>query len=527
MYRVLLVDDEPLILSGIKHMLDWAAHGCELVGTARNGKQALDEMERLRPHLVVADISMPVMNGVELLATAQQRYPETVFIMLSNLEEFDLARQSLQLRAVDYLVKNQLDENKFILALEAAKKENAVRSSHMQNSLSQETELAEHKATLALAVKRMLAQAPLSIGLEDTLYAHKVYDGFGAIQIRVANKDADTGADDSEDLSSWIGDAAEKLAGQSFGQSVILKADWNSLLLVYWGDAVDEMPEYALRFTQNLGTVAHDIFASELCMFTSAIFYGAGQGSACKAQLATMDEYFYNFGQPLLTYQDIANFEVKPLPLQGFVNRFQTELNARSVAGCEGTIERVAALAAKTPHEKAQMVWFCSKIYELACAAFCALPGETYFAGPCTGRGRLEQLECLPQVEEWMQGFCGEVVDRLRRDASKYSALLEQVQGYVRDNVEKRIMLQDVAERVGMSSAYLSVLFKKECGQSFVDFVNNAKMKRACEIIRERKLRMSEIGYALGFENAYYFSRVFRRYIGMSPTEYQHAQTKK
>ncbi|HCL01480.1 MAG TPA: hypothetical protein DHW61_03545 [Lachnoclostridium phytofermentans] len=85
----------------------------------------------------------------------------------------------------------------------------------------------------------------------------------------------------------------------------------------------------------------------------------------------------------------------------------------------------------------------------------------------------------------------------------------------------KRITLQDTASYVGVSLSYLSALFKKQDGQNFIDYVNKSKVDRACELIREGGLKLNEISYRLGFENAYYFSKVFRRHVGVTPSEYQ------
>ena len=82
-------------------------------------------------------------------------------------------------------------------------------------------------------------------------------------------------------------------------------------------------------------------------------------------------------------------------------------------------------------------------------------------------------------------------------------------------------LLQDAADYVCISPGYLSALFKKQYNQNFVDYINEVKTNRVCELIREGKYRIYEISYMLGFENAYYFTRVFKRHTGMTPTEYQ------
>jgi AraC-like DNA-binding protein len=101
------------------------------------------------------------------------------------------------------------------------------------------------------------------------------------------------------------------------------------------------------------------------------------------------------------------------------------------------------------------------------------------------------------------------------------SRAVKKARQFILDNVTKRIMLRDVAEYAGISPGYLSTLFRKEYNQSMVDFINQVKINRACELLWENEYRINEISNMLGFENAFYFSRVFHHRTGLTPSEYQ------
>lgn len=153
MYRVLLADDEPIILSGLQSMLDWERLGCTVCGAARDGRQALELVEVRRPDIVVCDINMPRLTGLELLEACAQRYPELVFIMLTNHQDFHMAQQSLRGRAVDYLLKIDLDEEKLAHSLRLAIDECEKRRRLCAPSLPrQEGTLAEAAARHAAAL---------------------------------------------------------------------------------------------------------------------------------------------------------------------------------------------------------------------------------------------------------------------------------------------------------------------------------------------------------------------------------------
>ena len=122
MTRVLLVDDEPLVLIGMQGMLNWAALGYEVVGTARNGAEALRAVQKKQPDIVVSDIRMPVMDGFALAeACHKDGSALPAFIMLTSYEEFDYVKRSMRLGVVDYLVKIDLTADSLTAALEHAR----------------------------------------------------------------------------------------------------------------------------------------------------------------------------------------------------------------------------------------------------------------------------------------------------------------------------------------------------------------------------------------------------------------------
>ena len=107
--RVLIVDDELLVRQGIKHLLNWEHEGFQIVGEASNGKEALELIERMEPHIVITDIVMPVMGGEELTRAVKARFPEIEVIILSSFGEFDYVRSTFQSGVVDYILKPKLE----------------------------------------------------------------------------------------------------------------------------------------------------------------------------------------------------------------------------------------------------------------------------------------------------------------------------------------------------------------------------------------------------------------------------------
>ena len=104
-YKVVLVDDEITIREGFKRLFDWEAHGCEIVGEAADGVAAINVVDSLHPDIVIMDINMPLMNGLEVIQVLKRKYPRIAFIIVSGYDDFEYCREALRLKIVDYILK--------------------------------------------------------------------------------------------------------------------------------------------------------------------------------------------------------------------------------------------------------------------------------------------------------------------------------------------------------------------------------------------------------------------------------------
>ena len=103
--RVLLVDDEIMIREGFKKLFDWEAHGCEVVGEAADGMEALAQMDALDPDIAIMDINIPIMNGLKVIQLSRIKHPETAFVIVSGYDDFSYCREALRLQITDYILK--------------------------------------------------------------------------------------------------------------------------------------------------------------------------------------------------------------------------------------------------------------------------------------------------------------------------------------------------------------------------------------------------------------------------------------
>ena len=411
MIRVLLVDDEPLVLIGMQSMLDWDALGYELVGTARNGAEALERIGEQQPDVVVSDIRMPVLDGLQLASRSREQYGALpVFIMLSSDEEFDYVRRSMGLGAVDYLVKIDLTPENLTAALDRAR-----------------TAVEKERALRAPA-----QAAPGGLESYRDRFFIQLYSGLfptdGEIRARA-------------------GELGLTLDAPAYAVAI---ADIHNRELT---------PDQQVTLSTGVTRMAADILPKYL---------------PCH-----------------VTGMDLRHFSVL-LPLQsrdGLEHRLTPVLQkVNAILYKYFSIHLWWAVGAPTsvPHH----------IAKSQKSAFSALP-------------------LLSEADPIL--FCRSddvtPMDHRARTVAK-------VQDYIRKNPDKRLSLNDVAAVFNFSPGYLSQLFSQNGQTSFVEFVTETRISAAKELMASTDLKIYEISERLGFESAFYFSKVFKKIEGVSPRAY-------
>lgn len=530
MYSVLLVDDEPLILSGIKFLLDWPKNDCEIIDTARNGQVALEKIRALQPNIVLCDINMPVMSGMDLLQAVAQELPQIVFVMLTNLQDFDLAQAALRSRAVDYVLKSQLEPEALERSLKNAKTEFDNRRSlaaATQQALQTHVTEAQMLKDAFLQVDKTLpvAELPQVLRTGDALLC------YGAVLLTLdytsVPNDAQKTDEGLAELFAWETDMAAGLAQTHFSDFALFEPDGGRecLVLLCWRIAPQAWEDKLRSFYTKLCSASANITRATPCLLASDTFAGVERLADCRKQLFSLLDYYYNTSVSPVFAAKCPPLSYRPLGLTGISGRLADEIRAKNTVGCEAVLDRAQEHVSTIVHEKSQSAWLCGELYTAASTTLKSIvPANRlipYFEHATQAHRQIARLRTRGDTVAWLSQLRTFVVASVEQFSQSRSDFVEKAKQYVEEHLESRIMLSDVADHVNISPAYLSSLYKKTHKQNFVDYINSRKMDRACEMLRTGDFRIYEISYRLGFENAYYFTRVFKRFIGMKPTEYQ------
>ena len=409
--RVLLVDDEPLVLIGMQSMLDWQALGFEIVGTARNGAEALKMIEEQSVDVVVSDIQMPLMDGLTLAeACRRQDAALPAFIMLTSYEEFDYVKRSMGFGAVEYLVKMELTPESLTAALQRAR------------------DLVEKEHTL----RRPAAAPENGVELYRDRFFLQLYGGM------------------FRDRKTLDAHSAE------------LGLDFNA-------------PHYTLV----IAALQHkDLQTEQLATLSASVTRMAADvlGKYRRCTVTGIDLRHFSVLFPLESEQDIA-----------------------------GQLRDILQRTSKILYN-----YFSARLYWAV-----GRPVSDILDIPKSHRSAFAVLQLLSDVEPI--GF----PDEAGRSSMDHRAqIVAEVQEYIRQNLDKRLSLNDVASVFSFSPNYLSQLFAQSGEAGFVEYVTDARVAAAKELMAATDLKIYEISERVGFESAFYFSKVFKKIEGVSPKRY-------
>ena len=428
MYKLVIVDDEPLVQIGLKTMLAKDhSDTIEITGTCSNGQEAWDIISKTPPDIVIADIRMPVMTGLELLAKSHNKYGSVpAFIMLTAYEEFEMARQALQNDAVEYLVKIELNSQTLSDAInKAIRRVDKVSPGTKTGSSDGESSLED------LRQKFMLK-----------LFNHLI------------SSEADL-----------LNEAA----------TLNLSFDYNRYILVYGEISSDTHSASADTFAPE----ALDIYSSSISMAKEIITRHA------PCQIVSIDlqhfavVFFFNEDKPVAGTMDLITEALE---------------NARTmiISYFKTTLTFGIGSAVSTPMDIA-----------------------VSFAEAKTAQQQADNANPIRLFSH--------IVGSNRRSGK--DKLINTIQEYIDDNLNGKLQLNEVAEVFGLSPAYLSVLFKKSTDTGFSEYVYTKKIEKAKEMLLSGDMKIYEVADSLGFESAYYFSKVFKKVDGHSPREYIQSKT--
>ena len=520
LYRVLLVDDEEDIREGISRKMDWLGLGFSLVEEAANGQDALELAESLRPDVILTDIKMPFMDGLELCRILTDRLPAARFVVFSGFDAFEYAKQAIQMNVVEYILK-PINADELSAVLRRLKDQLDRERAERRN-----VELLRSRYTENLPVLRELFYANLLDGHIEP----------GTERERAARLDIDLQGEEWAVGLAYIGsdrrDALSTLSVQKLLEESLTADRCRLTLYNDWVAVIVSLTESftiydLIRVLDRVCTLAASYLGLTLTV---------GVGAPCKelsgmarsaAEARTALEYRSMVGRGQVIY--IGDLEPDGGQVLTFEEADERTLTAAVRLGSEQEVrDAAAALAGKIREANPSAGQYNLFLMELVTHLMkmtrrSGVGVEEVFG---TGFSLPIQDSALPSLEE-LEDWCAERYLRLRtlirrRQTDSAGQTVEAAKEYIRQHyAESDLSVEKLCAYLHLSSTYFSTLFKRETGTSFTAYVTTVRMEAAAEAIRGTEEKTYLIAQRCGYEDPNYFSYVFKRHFGVTPTKYR------
>ncbi len=568
MFTLLIADDEPLAQAGLKSMLDWASLGVSIVGSSPNGAHALEAIKRLRPDIVIADVRMPIIDGITLIerCRAEMEAPPE-FIVLSGHADFDYARRAIRSGVVDYLVKLELDEPSLRATVEKAMAAVAAKRAGLPPAAAvqaaQATPFAEavfarfltssapagtatQAGTPAASEAPAPAETPAASGT-----AAPAGGGRGGAAVPAELAASFAGGLHCAAVFSVDYQHGERLSEEERERTYRCVAD--TVRQVAGREAAVRIaPLGPARFAVSLSFEAAGLApeAAEAAAYAAverarepaeryfAVGLTAGIGAAV-ADLALLPDSYRGAERALESadalrpvvrhagrgpasagsLRSVADSEAMERIVADLIRAAETrqaELVVSSLDAAIAELESEAVSPAETLAVCCDLLYAILGVLEGAAGLL-----DSCFPDEAAGYRSLFSAEDGAAMRDWLRSVRDGLAARFAGDRARgRNPLVVGVREYVTARWAEKISLPEVAAHFHVSPNHLSSIFKKYNGTGFVEFVASVKMEKAKELIVAGRYKMYEIAQLLAYEDAYYFSKVFKRATGMSPREY-------
>ncbi|WP_339219425.1 helix-turn-helix domain-containing protein [Paenibacillus sp. FSL H8-0332] len=531
MYDIMLVDDEKGVRNSIKAKIDWEAAGFRVVSEASSGNEALQLLEQgPLPQLVISDIRMPQMDGIEFIRICKTKYPLLRTVVLSGYSDFDYLKSAIQLGVKDYLLKPvaraELNELLGKLAEDIRQEQQKLQASRQallqkneQLRLLQENfllQMVKDEWYSLAAIKERLQQLQLTPLTADDLKLQ-----FVAVEMRVpAGRMADR-----QERRDLLNLAFQMLCRETAAKrkGIYPFRDVANSAMMYLLIIMKPEPEYADRTDRFVEELKRNIasylklecvtgigeevnglkrlkngYASCMLSWSQNTVYKDGTGE--RSQVMELMQAFTPEVERKLV-QAIEN-----LDMSTFRQQLDTIFNS----------ERDTPMFAFTFLALRMLLMFSSiaKKFELGGSALqkylwnCQRTIADYQSREGV-RGQIDELAQLVMDE----------VKKLRFSSGQH--MVEAVRKYVEENFSYELALSSLAEMFHLNETYLSGLFKQHVGITFSDYVTRLRMTKAEQLLQENELKLTDIAMLVGYSSSSYFSTSFKKNSGKSPKEYR------
>lgn len=516
METFLIADDEKNIRDGLKCILDWEDLGFTLCGEAANGEEALSGILKNTPSLVLLDIRMPKLSGIDIIRIAREQGYNGKFIILSGYSDFSSAQAAIRY-GVEYYLTKPIDEDELLDAINTIR-ENLTKEHQKSNRIALYRKKAKDVILHELITgiwktdsSTELSSADLqSMNLVSNVYQVVIYEKFGlapedksyrfADLLNITNNDHQSFESFQEDNKNVVllkGDFAirrfEDFLNHYEKTEIPEGSPMDSLFLAY-GHPVKSLDEICLSYEEASALIKRRFF----CIQGQHTLGYSELPELSSNSLRISDDKLNEFCDALTNYLQANNRR------QVAATLFSMEEYLYNV---DSTIESIRLFLTDLFLQLKENI---NKVYNNSRVTF---PSNSAIIN------YIEHCHYLYEIILYLSEQVKSIMDS--NDGSSRDSILEDILNYIDNNYQNNIKLETIAPLFGYNSAYLGKLFTKAIGENFNSYVDQRRIEHSKKLLGQQNMKVYEISDQVGYKNVDYFHKKFKKYVGISPAEYR------
>ena len=498
MYKVMLVDDEKLIIEGLKNIIDWKELGLEVVETALNGKEAFDKFTENKIDIIITDINMPQITGLKLINYIRDIDLNVKFVILTGYDEFSYAKEAIKYGVENYILK-PINEEELKETLINIVKDLEEKNKKVIEILDKNRKLIQYingklDRSFIYSIERLL-----NLDIYRTkytvasIYITSEYDG---------------------DLFYNIRDIIE--SNTNNGYEILNSNEGQAILINSWDDNIEKKD--IINYYENIKNKIIERIGSYTFIAIGEIVDKITEIDVSYTIAKELKKYSLTEGKNKCIYLDlIKDKKEKRITFKEKMDTLNKYIIEKDMLKIESVITNVIDNDDLTPRN---IYDFSIKVIILIDEIANELKIDKSYESDNLSSTIVDL--CNENTRESIKAFIlreiEEIVDVMNANDNKYSPVVQQIINIVEDKYYEELSLKTLSYKYNINSSYLGQIFSKEVGISFSEYLNKIKNLKAKDLILNTNMKINDIAKMVGYIDSSYFYRKFKKYYGVSPS---------
>lgn len=519
-FKILIADDEYWTREKLRRMIDWQSYGLTLLEPAQDGEEVLSRMEEERPDILITDINMPYLNGVDLLKEVQNKYPDTIPFVISGYDDFEYVKEAFMAGSINYLVKpvSRIDlVNALIKALDIVAKRNSEKEEFLKaSSLIQDREFSQ-----------LLEQREMALTPDITMNSRVDFTGAKLMLIKIhdmAGMAASFGYDVNH-LSFQLKEKIQELV--QIEDMIIFNHIYRSNEFILISEAEGKvLEERARKIKEELGKITSSpisIVLNENTCSMDNIYQSYVQTVALLMTRIYTKESMVICGREGLAAKEKVHNRISEAQMQELRTLWKSG-NRKAIqkmlfeqigmAHCDE--QKWQYLEVKQTLRRIMNTW--EECISGSNASYKSVEYEGMVEAADEAVEKLDGKYLCEILEEMIELAIDAVSDHSVENTGQ---IIRQAAAYIDKYYYEPLTLSGLAEKYHVENSYFSRCFRKEMGENLIHYLSRTRIEKAKEHMRTGNTNLTEIAFMVGYDDYTYFNKVFRKMVGVGPREYR------